>query len=139
MFTLYLIVDSSLLSNQTTKKAQKESKRQRSDELAKKYDFSMIAPITENPLVFDVAMSNVESNVEINETKILFKKRPPKKRKGDSVISVDHEVVVVKPRDPLPSVTQFHQSHRPGRLYGVVDEKHLLLYRIEPFELLDLS
>ena len=99
----------------------------------------MITPITENPILFDVVTSKIESKVEMSETKILFKKRPPKKRKGDSVISVDHEVVVVKPRDPLPSVTQFHQSHRPGRLYGVVDEKHLLLYRIEPFKLLDLS
>jgi len=119
-------------------KAQKRSDREKNDELAETYDFSMITPINENPLPFAKVALKAECYLDTAET-ILFKKRPPKKKKGDSVMSVDHDVVVVQPRDPLPSVAQFTKSHRPGRLYGVVDEKHLLLYRIAPFELLDLG
>ena len=102
-----------------------------------KYDFSMIKPIPYGRLDFD--HSENDDFIEQSSERVLFKKRPPKKKKIESVINVDHELIVFEPRDKMPSVNQFIENHKNGRLYGVVDEKHLIMYKIEPFELLDLT
>ena len=133
--TYYTIIYSPHSKNVNLEK--KRNDQEQSALLTKKYDFSMIKPIPYGRL--DFSQTGNDDFIEQSSERVLFKKRPPKKKKIESVINVDHELIVYEPRDKMPSVDQFIKNHKDGRLYGVVDEKHLIMYKIEPFELLDLK
>jgi len=106
--------------------------------LEEKYDCSGIKPVPYRKMDFGDTSDKQPEDITFNEA-IFIKRRPPKKKKIEALTEADHEVVVVEPRDNLPTVKQFLSNQRSGLLYGVSDEKHLILYRIENFELADLT
>ena len=105
------------------------------DAFFQEYDHESIIPIQNSNFLPVEEFDGNEPLIKENET-ILIKRRPAKtkQKKTENVIMVDHEVTIVKPDEHVPPCTELS-----GRVYGVVEDKHLIMYTMNSFDLIDLT
>ena len=102
--------------------------------MIKEYDHESIRPIPSSDCLPLEEVDKTE-NIKPKES-MLIKRRPAKtkQKKTENVITIDRELIIVKPDDHVPPCTEL-----AGLVFGVVEDKHLIMYSMNAFELIDLT
>ena len=61
--------------------------------------------------------------------------RPPKNkfRKVENELEVEYDLITVDPRDRLPRLNDLSTNYRRNTVFGVVEERTMLLFHMEKF------
>ena len=114
-------------------------KRKEEKELEEKraeFDINFIPSISLQKIESKTARMNADEKPEMTDGNFMkIRMRPPKNqfRKVENKLEVEYDLITVDPRSQLPSLNVLAEKYRRNTVFGVVEERTMLLFHMEKF------
>ena len=114
-------------------------KRKEEKELEEKraeFDINFIPSISLQKIESKTARTNADEKSEFTDGNFVkIRMRPPKNqfRKVENKLEVEYDLITVDPRSQLPSLNVLAEKYRRNTVFGVVEERTMLLFHMEKF------
>ena len=114
-------------------------KRKEEKELEEKraeFDINFIPSISLQKIESKTARTNADEKSEFTDGNFVkIRMRPPKNqfRKVENKLEVEYDLITVDPRSQLPSLNVLAENYRRNTVFGVVEERTMLLFHMEKF------
>lgn len=118
-----------------------ELKRKEEEEikvLRAEFDIGSIPSISLQKIeskTFEMKSPSAEKSQCMNDNFMKMRMRPPKNqfRKVENKLEVEYDLITVDPRNQLPSLNTLSEDYRRNTVFGVVEERTMLLFHMEKF------
>ena len=103
-------------------------------ELRAEFDIDLIASISLQKIESKTNKMNAVENSQLIDS-VKIRMRPPKNqfRKVENKLEVEYDLITVDPRSQLPSLNVISENYRRNTVFGVVEERTMLLFHMEKF------
>ena len=105
-------------------------------ELRAEFDIDLIPSVSLQKIESKVnKMIAAEKSQFTDGNSVKIRMRPPKNqfRKVENKLEVEYDLITVDPRSQLPSLNTISENYRRNTVFGVVEERTMLLYHMEKF------
>ena len=107
------------------------------EELRAEFDIDLIPSISLQKIESKTnKMNATEQKSQFTDgNSVKIKMRPPKNqfRKVENKLEVEYDLITVDPRSQLPSLNAIPENYRRNTVFGVVEERTMLLFHMEKF------
>ena len=105
-------------------------------ELRAEFDIDLIPSISLQKIESKTNKMNAVENSQLTDgNSVKIRMRPPKNqfRKVENKLEVEYDLITVDPRSQLPSLNAISENYRRNTVFGVVEERTMLLFHMEKF------
>ena len=105
-------------------------------ELRAEFDIDLIPSVSLQKIERKVNKMNAAEKSQFTDgNSVKIRMRPPKNqfRKMENKLEVEYDLLTVDPRSQLPSLNAISENYRRNRVFGVVEERTMLLFHMEKF------
>ena len=105
-------------------------------ELRAEFDIDLIPSVSLQKIESKVnKMIAAEKSQFTDGNSVKIRMRPPKNqfRKVENKLEVEYDLITVDPRSQLPSLDTISENYRRNTVFGVVEERTMLLFHMEKF------
>jgi len=105
-------------------------------ELRAEFDIDLIPSISLQKIESKTNKMNAVENSQLTDgNSVKIRMRPPKNqfRKVENKLEVEYDLITVDPRSQLPSLNVISENYRRNTVFGVVEERTMLLFHMEKF------
>ena len=105
-------------------------------ELRAEFDIDLIPSVSLQKIESKVnEMIAAEKSQFTDGNSVKIRMRPPKNqfRKVENKLEVEYDLITVDPRSQLPSLNVLAENYRRNTVFGVVEERTMLLFHMEKF------
>ena len=105
-------------------------------ELRAEFDIDLIPSISLQKIESKTNKMNAVENSQLTDgNSVKIRMRPPKNqfRKVENKLEVEYDLITVDPRSQLPSLNALSEKYRRNTVFGVVEERTMLLFHMEKF------
>ena len=106
-------------------------------ELRAEFDINLIPSISLQKIESKTNKTNAaEQKSQFTDgNSVKIRMRPPKNqfRKVENKLEVEYDLITVNPRNQLPSLNAISENYRRNTVFGVVEERTMLLFHMEKF------
>ena len=105
-------------------------------ELRAEFDIDLIPSVSLQKIESKVnKMIAAEKSQFTDGNSVKIRMRPPKNqfRKVENKLEVEYDLITVDPRSQLPSLNTISENYRRNTVFGVVEERTMLLFHMEKF------
>ena len=105
-------------------------------ELRAEFDIDLIPSVSLQKIESKVnKMIAAEKSQFTDGNSVKIRMRPPKNqfRKVENKLEVEYDLITVDPRSQLPSLNAITENYRRNTVFGVVEERTMLLFHMEKF------
>ena len=107
-------------------------------ELRAEFDINLIPSISLQKIESKTNKTNAaEQKSQFTDgNSVKIRMRPPKNqfRKVENKLKVEYDLITVNPRNQLPSLNAISENYRRNTVFGVVEERTMLLFHMEKFD-----
>ena len=107
-------------------------------ELRAEFDINLIPSISLQKIESKTNKTNAaEQKSQFTDgNSVKIRMRPPKNqfRKVENKLEVEYDLITVNPRNQLPSLNAISENYRRNNVFGVVEERTMLLFHMEKFD-----
>jgi len=107
-------------------------------ELRAEFDINLIPSISLQKIESKTNKTNAaEQKSQFTDgNSVKIRMRPPKNqfRKVENKLEVEYDLITVNPRNQLPSLNAISENYRRNTVFGVVEERTMLLFHMEKFD-----
>ena len=107
-------------------------------ELRAEFDINLIPSISLQKIESKTNKTNAaEQKSQFTDgNSVKIRMRPPKNqfRKVENKLEVEYDLITVDPRNQLPSLNAISENYRRNTVFGVVEERTMLLFHMEKFD-----
>ena len=106
------------------------------EEMRAEFDINFIPSISLQKIESKTARMNADEKPEMTDGNFMkIRMRPPKNqfRKVENKLEVEYDLITVDPRSQLPSLNVLAENYRRNTVFGVVEERTMLLFHMEKF------
>ena len=106
------------------------------EEMRAEFDSNLIPSISLQKIESKTARTNADEKSEFTDGNFVkIRMRPPKNqfRKVENKLEVEYDLITVDPRSQLPSLNVLAENYRRNTVFGVVEERTMLLFHMEKF------
>ena len=107
-------------------------------ELRAEFDIELIPSISLQKIESKTNKTNAaEQKSQFTDgNSVKIRMRPPKNqfRKVENKLEVEYDLITVNPRNQLPSLNAISENYRRNTVFGVVEERTMLLFHMEKFD-----
>ena len=106
------------------------------EEKRAEFDINFIPSISLQKIESKTARMNAAEKSEFTDGNFVkIRMRPPKNqfRKVENKLEVEYDLITVDPRSQLPSLNVLAEKYRRNTVFGVVEERTMLLFHMEKF------
>ena len=103
-------------------------------ELRAEFDIDLIPSISLQKIESKTNKTNSAEKSQFTDS-VKIRMRPPKNqfRKVENKLEVEYDLITVDPRSQLPSLNVISENYRRNTVFGVVEERTMLLFHMEKF------
>ena len=131
---VYNILFTKSFSNDKIELKSKEEEELR--ELRAEFDIDSIPSISLQKIESKkIERKAAETSESIDDEFVKIRMRPPKNqfRKVENKLEVEYDLITVDPRNKLPRLNTLSENYRRNTVFGVVEERTMLLFHMEKF------
>ena len=105
-------------------------------ELRAEFDINLIPSISLQKIESKTNKTNAAEQKFTDGNSVKIRMRPPKNqfRKVENKLEVEYDLITVNPRNQLPSLNAISENYRRNTVFGVVEERTMLLFHMEKFD-----